>query len=251
MPAPKDPEKYILWIKRLSNSKKKFLSEHPEFQRGENNHMYNKHHSLNTTIKISGSCKKYYGEHPEIVEEKSKQMKGSNNHMFGKKQPKEVLVKSSESHKKYYAEHPEAIVKFREIVKKYYEEHPEFNKGENHPMYHYIYSKETIFKMSESHMGENNSAYVDGSCLSLYHSNFNESFKQKIRDRDNHQCQICFILEEDKDKKLDVHHIHYDKDNDCNNDADFVSLCTSCHAKIQWNREFWEQYFMVGMLLIA
>jgi hypothetical protein len=42
-------------------------------------------------------------------------------------------------------------------------------------------------------------------------------------------------------KKLDVHHIDYDKKN--GDPRNLVSLCKSCHIKTNYNREYWIEYF--------
>jgi len=74
-----------------------------------------------------------------------------------------------------------------------------------------------------------------------YHPNFTEAFKVKIRDRDGHICQICKLREEQVGRVLSVHHIHYDKMNDCSKDEDFISLCVSCHISTNHNCEYWTE----------
>lgn len=74
-----------------------------------------------------------------------------------------------------------------------------------------------------------------------YPINFNNSLKELIRNRDNRKCQICGCPEIECDKKLDVHHIDYNKENyDKNN---LISLCHRCHMKTNANRNYWEDYF--------
>lgn len=92
--------------------------------------------------------------------------------------------------------------------------------------------------------GEEHPNYRDGSAISQYHSNFTKSFREKIRSRDNHICQVCGRIEEVLKYALSVHHIHYDGEtNDCSNDDDFITLCVSCHIKSNYNREYWEKFF--------
>ncbi len=72
----------------------------------------------------------------------------------------------------------------------------------------------------------------------------NESYDSIIcrllHERDNRTCQLCGVKENGR-KKLNVHHIHYDKPN-C--EPDLVSLCNCCNAKVNFNRDYWELYFM-------
>ena len=64
----------------------------------------------------------------------------------------------------------------------------------------------------------------------------NESTK-----RDNYTCQICRIPE--NGIKLHPHHIDYNKKN--NDPSNLISLCRSCHAKTNFNRNWWTKYFQV------
>lgn len=73
-----------------------------------------------------------------------------------------------------------------------------------------------------------------------YFINFSSELKTKIRKRDNHTCQICGIPQNLCDRKLDVHHIDYDKQN-CDED-NLISLCRNCHIKTNGNRSFWTQH---------
>lgn len=71
-----------------------------------------------------------------------------------------------------------------------------------------------------------------------YPFNFNKELKELIRKRDNYQCQLCGMPECENIKKLDIHHIDYDKKN--LNPKNLISLCRNCHMKTNYNREYWE-----------
>jgi len=86
---------------------------------------------------------------------------------------------------------------------------------------------------SENLVGENCAAWRGGLSFAPYHPNFNEAFKQTIRQRDNHACQLC------TEPGNHVHHIYYDKLNDCQNPKDFIALCPSCHSSTNANRPHW------------
>jgi hypothetical protein len=63
--------------------------------------------------------------------------------------------------------------------------------------------------------------------------------RKKIRERDNYVCQMCGIFQKDCKRKLDVHHIDFNKDNlELNN---LISLCNKCHAQTFIKREYWQK----------
>lgn len=72
---------------------------------------------------------------------------------------------------------------------------------------------------------------------------WNSLLKEVIRNRDGNVCQICLAPEDSLDKILAVHHIDYDKDN-CE-ESNLISLCNSCHAKTNNNREKWQSVFAI------
>lgn len=80
-----------------------------------------------------------------------------------------------------------------------------------------------------------------GKSFELYSEQFDNRMRRKIRCRDNHCCQICGLYEPTLKKKLAVHHIDYNKQN--NHPINLISLCSSCHAKTGFNRKDWEKYF--------
>lgn len=91
------------------------------------------------------------------------------------------------------------------------------------------------------HSGKNHWNWQDGISFEPYCKKFNEKNKEKIRIRDNRVCQECGKTELKNGKKLICHHIHYDK---LNCDPDLISLCIGCNTKANYNRDYWEEYFM-------
>jgi len=94
--------------------------------------------------------------------------------------------------------------------------------------------------------GKRNPNFRGGLSNLPYILGFNEELKESIRERDNHQCQICGKLElelKDYHKKLSVHHIDYDKQN--LNPRNLISLCPSCHMKTNYDREIYIEYFRI------
>ena len=66
------------------------------------------------------------------------------------------------------------------------------------------------------------------------------NIRELIRKRDNYICQNCGCHEFENCRKLDVHHIDYNKDNNKKNNL--ISLCHSCHARTIVNRDEWIKY---------
>lgn len=113
-----------------------------------------------------------------------------------------------------------------------------------------IVSQETRRKMSESqkrignkpplHKGDKCHLWKGGITNQKYSVDWTSSLRISIRERDHYQCQICG---KNQDKTAHpVHHIDYDKNN--LNTDNLITLCVSCHAKTNTNRDYWKQYFI-------
>jgi len=92
--------------------------------------------------------------------------------------------------------------------------------------------------------GEDNHLWRGGISFEPYSQDWTNDLRDVIRKRDSFICQECGIHQEElcgMFKKLDVHHIDYDKKN-CNPD-NLITLCRSCHAKTNVNRDYWLNYF--------
>jgi hypothetical protein len=90
---------------------------------------------------------------------------------------------------------------------------------------------------SERIKGENNGRYVHGNCESPYPREFSHSLRESIRKRQGRRCLLCDAKE--NGKKLDVHHINYDKHN--NSPLNLVALCHTCHGGLHGSTEQREQ----------
>ena len=111
-------------------------------------------------------------------------------------------------------------------------------KGKNNPMY------------GVRRFGSANPNWIENKVYIEYPLEWNKTFKEEIRKRDNYTCQECGILEEDCKTKLHVHHIDYDKKN--LEKDNLISLCHNCHAKTtvrkKNKRMFWiNRYTRVGV----
>ncbi len=89
--------------------------------------------------------------------------------------------------------------------------------------------------------GKNNPAWCGGKSIKQYPQEFSEKLKRKIRKRDKYTCQECKYTEKQLGYNLSIHHIDYNKNN--NNPNNLVSLCRGCHAKTNWNRDNWINYY--------
>ncbi len=114
-----------------------------------------------------------------------------------------------------------------------------------------VYSKETIELMKKNrkgkHSGENHYNFNNWSSREPYGIEFNKQLKEKIRARDNYECQKCHIKQEELKRKLDVHHIDYNKKN--NSEINLISLCLRCHNKTNFDRNHWKRYFQMQMFI--
>lgn len=107
-----------------------------------------------------------------------------------------------------------------------------------------VCSGETRRKISEAQKGEKSYNWKDGISYQPYPDEWTNSLKDSIRERDKYTCQECGIHQDELNgrfKKLDVHHIDYNKDN--LNPDNLITLCKSCHSKTNNNREYWIEYF--------
>lgn len=94
--------------------------------------------------------------------------------------------------------------------------------------------------------GERNPNWKGGISYEPYTQQWDDALKGNIRKRDNYFCAECGIREDQLFgfyKKLDVHHIDYNKNN--LSDKNLVSLCRKCHAKTSFNREYWKECFNI------
>jgi hypothetical protein len=189
--------------------------------------------------------------------------KGKNNPMYGKIHSKEKKLIISVTTKEAMVR-PD--VKARQIaVQTEVQNRPDIKARKSVAQKGIPLSLEHIVAIKEGHntpeylednSRENHWNWQGGKKGINYHLNFNEFFKRKIRTRDNNICQICGKTHEDNLKEtgqsLSVHHIHYDSEtNNCLNDFDFITLCNSCHMVTNSDREYWENYFIMQMLLVA
>jgi len=115
--------------------------------------------------------------------------------------------------------------------------------GKKNPFYGKCHSKKTKKQFSISHGGTG----IPGE-LSEYGPEFNKQLKEKVRDFWNRKCMFpeCGIPGAECLTKIPVHHIDYDKMNNC--EVNLIPLCRKHNAMVNKNRKFWEEYFTKLMI---
>ena len=114
----------------------------------------------------------------------------------------------------------------------------EAKKGENNPFFGKTFSDEHRRKLS----GSNSSNWKGGISFEPYCILFTKEFKERVREYFGYQCVECG--EKQNGRKLDVHHVNFNKDTCCDDSTPiFVPLCRSCHSKTNFNRDYWQTHF--------
>jgi hypothetical protein len=100
-------------------------------------------------------------------------------------------------------------------------------------------------------VGEGTPMWKGGLSYYPYCPKFNEQLKERVRTFFGRKCVLCHKTEKELGRKLDVHHVDYEKDNCCNDTRDplFVPLCLSCHMKTNRDRYDWEIFFRYYLTL--
>lgn len=187
---------------------------------------FKRRHSKETKAKIS---KSHIGiKHTEETKRKlSENRKGNKHWNWGKKHSKKTIQKIKQSNKKYWREHSN------------------LRKGKNNNFYNKHHTERTKkilkIKMKNRFVGQRNPNYTNGLSNEPYPLEFNKSLKELIRNRDNRKCQLCGCPEVECLRKLDIHHIDYDKEN--LDPKNLISLCNKCNSKANANRKYWKKYY--------
>jgi 5-methylcytosine-specific restriction endonuclease McrA len=88
-------------------------------------------------------------------------------------------------------------------------------------------------------LGSRHPQWLGGISREPYAFVWTKDLKAYIMERDGYECKnrTCH----NDSSKLSVHHIDYDKKN-CDHD-NLITLCNSCNARANFNREMWEKYY--------
>lgn len=103
---------------------------------------------------------------------------------------------------------------------------------------------DAVREWGKKHRGENSPMWKGGISYEPYCVLFNDEFKERVRNFFGRICVECGKTEEDNCERMSVHHVNFDKETCCNDEKPlFVTLCKSCHAKTNYNREYWEEKY--------
>jgi len=91
-------------------------------------------------------------------------------------------------------------------------------------------------ELSQTRMGSGNPAWQGGKSFEPYPISFNSQLKNRVKERDNHYCQLCRTQ-----KDLRIHHINYNKE-DCNL-SNLITLCKRCNTTVNGKRQIWTIFF--------
>lgn len=158
--------------------------------------------------------------------------------VFSKTQPRNGSPRGLYCSKKCRLEKPSKKIKKRCLYcGKVFRVNPAVNKrGEGK-----FCSRECFVK---SLKGKGSHFWKGGISFEPYCPLFNEEFKERVREFWDRKCGLCGKKEINNGKKLNVHHVQYDKDTCCNNTLPlFIPLCNRCHTKTNFNRSYWEEMF--------
>lgn len=122
----------------------------------------------------------------------------------------------------------------------------------------YDYLKRQSEKM-KSRTGELAPQWKEGVSFEPYCPKFDDDLKERVRLFFDRKCYICGKSEQEQIdemkkegkvpiRKLDVHHVNYNKDTCCDDSKPlFVPLCRKCHMKTNQDKEYWEDFFTVSL----
>lgn len=105
----------------------------------------------------------------------------------------------------------------------------------------HIQPKEWIDKQRIKISGDKCWLWKGGISKEPYGIEFSNLLRERIRRRDKFTCQECGFIQNQLGYKLIVHHIDFNKKN--NHPSNLISLCRSCHAQTNYNRNDWIEYF--------
>jgi len=92
---------------------------------------------------------------------------------------------------------------------------------------------ERLNKLRKMMSGENNPMFNNWSSRKLYGISWSPELKTLVRKRDSFTCAIC------NKNGFSVHHIDYNKRN--NSLTNLITLCRNCHAKTNFNRQYYKE----------
>lgn len=90
-----------------------------------------------------------------------------------------------------------------------------------------------LSELAKKRIGSLNSFWKGGWVNPGYPKEFSEELKDRIRARDNYQCQACGVPQAECIEVLHVHHIDGNRNNI--SEDNLISLCRTCHTTTRWH----------------
>lgn len=111
-------------------------------------------------------------------------------------------------------------------------------KGKPSPIKGIKWTKEQKVEIAK----EKHSRWQGGKSFEPYNKEFDREIKNKVKFRDNFQCQMCGKFQK-RNRKFHVHHIDYDKK--INKIDNLIYLCIPCHSRTNNSelRLYWTEFF--------
>ncbi len=163
----------------------------------------------------------------------------------GRKTSKETRAKLSKAVKAWTQE-PKHQARLSEAMKLRWQD-PEWIAKMHKVHKNKTISPETRTKISLAHTGPKSRFWRGGiSQRYAYGWGFNDEFKDEVRRRDEHKCQLCGVSQLECKRTLSIHHIDYNKKN--SDPVNLITLCRACHARTNVNRDHWSVVLKTQML---
>ena len=94
-------------------------------------------------------------------------------------------------------------------------------------------------------LGKRNPNWQDGKSYEPYCEIWKDKdYKKSIKERDGNKClnPLCYETSD----RLCIHHIDYKKKN-CS-PSNLITVCFSCNARANFNKEFWQKHYKEIMI---
>ncbi len=125
-------------------------------------------------------------------------------------------------------------------------QNPNFAQKQSEAHKGYSLTEEHKKKIGLANKGEKHGNWLGGKSFEPYGEDWTEDLRESIRKRDGYICQMhgCGIHQDELNgfhKKMDIHHIDYNKDN--LDPRNLITLCRKCHVNTNVNRSYWIENF--------
>jgi len=205
--------------------------------------------------KVREYDKKYRAEHKKEYQEKNQRYKSDHKEELAKKKKEYYdIPENREARKQYLQKYVIARgddlkethrVQCKERRIRYRLQHPESLKGKMFGDRNPMKRPDVRAKVSKANMGkrcgEKSSNWKGGISFEPYCPKFNADLKRRIRAFFDHRCIICGKTTEENGKRLNCHHVEYNKQACCDGKpVRFSTLCERCHGKTNFGRDGWE-----------